>query len=421
MKLIKSVKDFAFKELKYGFFFNKRLKKIRDYENLSLSQLEEIEASLLSKQIRDAYKKSVFYRDLYDKHGVNISQIQTREDLLKLPTISKEAIRERVDDIYIGNRIKHTSYTSGTSGSPLKVYYDVNCILNEAAYNEFFRNNVGHTFGQKVVSLRGALDGSKKEYFDKSSNTLYLSSYHLKQDNVKWYYDKIKGFNPNCILAYPSSLETLAILFAINNYDIKIPLAFTSSETLYSYQQDKIEKILKTKIYDRYGNAERTISLIQSKNRGNYRFPKLYSINEFLSEGVIATTNLINPKFPLIRYVVNDIIKVNEFNEVECIDGRIDDTILTSDGLKIGGAAMSLAFKQSDNLLKAQIVQDSINKIKVNLVVNEKFDKHEEAFLHAKIRQKVGDMIAIEMSKVDNKLIIKTAKNKYKLIINNLN
>ncbi|MDC9724097.1 MAG: hypothetical protein PSN34_15185 [Urechidicola sp.] len=413
------IKDFAFNKLKYGYFFKKRLKHIRSLYELTPEQLLILENQMLVKQISNAYKKSTFYNALYNKHDINLSQIQSKEDLKLLPIIDKNDIKEFVDRIYIGSKFKHASHTSGTSGTPLKVYYDINCIINEASYNEIFRNNAGHYYGNKVLSLRGALDGSTKEYFDKFNNILYLSSYHLKQENVNWYYNKIKDFGPNCILAYPSSLETLAMLFENNNLQLKIPLTFTSSETLYLHQQEKIESTLNTKIYDRYGNAERTISLVQKSHMGVYHFPKLYSVNEFLKKEEIITTNLINPSFPLIRYQVDDILNISN-NIVESIGGRVDDFLITPDGLRIGSAAMSLAFKKVDNLLMAQIIQDTKEEIKVLIVTNNLFSRKDEFFLLSKIRQKVGDIIIINLIKVNITQIHKTKANKYKLIINNL-
>jgi phenylacetate-CoA ligase len=412
------IKDYVFKELKYGVLFKKRLNKIRRYHELSTSDFESLESELLREHIKNAYNNCMFYSELYVNHGVNISQIQNKDDLKKLPEIQKKDVKGKEENLYIGNRFKHISYTSGTTGSPLKVYYDINCVLNEAAYNEHFRNNAGHRFGQRVVSLRGALDGSLMESFDKCCNILYLSSYHLKQDNAKWYFKKISDFKPNCILAYPSSLETLAMLFRENNYVLSIPLAFTSSETLYPHQQELIEGVLNTKVFDRYGNAERTISLVQNQHKGHYQFPALYSVNEpFLNQGIL-TTNLINPSFPLIRYVVNDLINFDEDKNVTSIIGRVDDIIITPDGLRVGSAAMSLAFKLSPNLLMAQIIQETIDKIFVNIVVNNQFNEHDLLILKHKVRQKVGDIIDIEFVKIKPEEIHKSASNKYKLILN---
>lgn len=416
----KIIKNFVLNQLKYGYLFKKRLKLIKSYHELSTNKTQEIESELLVKYINNAYKKSSFYKDLYDSYGVNLKQIQNKQDLVSLPIITKDIIKDNVDNIYIGNKhLRHTSFTSGTTGSPLKVYYSLNCILNEASYNEIFRNKAGHFYGDRVISLRGALDGKKKEYYDKFNNILYLSSYHIKSENAKWYYDKIKSFNPKTILAYPSSLEALSNILSQNKFVVDIPTVFTSSEALYSHQQEKIEKVLNAKIYDRYGNAERTISLVQYKHRGDYSFPDLYSINEFMNDGKILTTNLINKEFPLIRYQVNDIIEVKD-NKVLKIGGRIDDCILTNDGLKIGSAAMSLAFKKAPNILISQIIQNTKEELKINIVVNEEFSIKDEDFLKKEIKQRVGDVISLSINRVGEEEIIKTKKNKYKLIISTL-
>lgn len=416
------LKDYFYSKLKYGILFNNRLKRIKSYQDMTDDQLLILENEKLINNINNAYSKSSFYKNLYNEHGVDIKQIKTIEDLTKLPIITKDLIKNHVENLYVGNKlIRHTTYTSGTSGTPLKVYYSLNCVLNEASYNEIFRNNAGHFFGQKIISLRGALDGTTKEYFDKSNNILYLSSYHIKPENALWYYNTINQFNPNAILAYPSALEALSNILSEKNLSVKIPLSFTSSETLYPHQQAKIEKLLNTKIYDRYGNAERTISLVQQKHKGAYSFPKLYSINEFSLHKDIITTNLINNEFPLIRYQVNDVIDFpDKNNEVQNIQGRIDDFIITPDGLKVGSAAMSLAFKKAPNVLFAQIIQNKPDLLTINIVVNSLFSEENKLFLKQQIKQRLGSVISFNINEVPENKIIKTKKNKYKLIISEL-
>lgn len=412
------LRDFIFNRLKYGSGFRKRLSLIESYQRLSENELLIKENSMLVEHIRNAYNNSPFYKELYDSYGVNLSQIQSKEDLSKLPVVTKEVIRDRVDDIYIGNRFKHTAYTSGTSGSPLKIYYSWDCVLNEASYNEIFRNNAGHYFGDKAVSLRGALDGTKREHYDRFNKTLFLSSYHITPENAEWYCKKINEFKPKTILGYPSSLEALAIILL--EHKIKIPIAFTSSETLYPHQQDLIENSLGCKIYDRYGNAERTISLVQEEHKGSYLFPKLYSVNEFKGENKIITTNLINPQFPLIRYQVDDEVILSKDNTITRIGGRIDDCLITPDHRRIGSAAMSLAFKKVPNIQMSQIEQDFKDKIIVNIVPGDNFSIENLKLLEKELKKRIGEEMIIEIRKVTRSEIKKTRANKFKLIINSI-
>ncbi len=412
------LRDFIFHRLKYGSEFRKRLGLIKSYQRLSQSELLIKENSMLVEHIRNAYNNSSFYKELYNSYGVSLSQVQSLEDLSKLPVVTKDLIRDRVDDIYIGKRFKHTAHTSGTSGSPLKIYYSWDCVLNEASYNEIFRNNAGHYFGDRVISLRGALDGAKKEHYDRFNKTLFLSSYHITPDNAEWYRKRIKAFNPKTILGYPSSLEALSVI--LSEYKIKIPIAFTSSETLYPHQQDLIESSLGCKVYDRYGNAERTISLVQKKHKGSYLFPKLYSVNEFKGDNKIITTNLINPQFPLIRYQVDDEIILSKDNTVTRIGGRIDDCLITPDHRRIGSAAMSLAFKKVPNIEMSQIEQAFKDKIIVNIVPGDNFSIEDLKLLETELKKRIGEEMIIEIRKVTRSEIKKTQANKFKLIINSM-
>ncbi|GAA0872763.1 exopolysaccharide biosynthesis protein VpsH [Gangjinia marincola] len=412
------LKSFLDAHLKYGFLFKRRLKKVNDYYTISNDKLEQLKQEKIRAHIENAYTNSLFYKKLYDDHGVNLSQIQNQEDVKNLPPITKAIIKDQIDKLYIGNRIRHTSHTSGTSGSPLKVYYDLDCVLNEAAHNEVFRNNAGHHYGQKVVSLRGVLDKSRMKYFDKFSNTLYLSSYNLSSEYAKFYLDEIERFKPNAILAYPSSLEILSNFCQSLKRSLNVPVVFTSSETLYDHQKEKIEKMLNTKIFDRYGNAERTISLVQF-NQEFYEEAKLYSYNEY-KENHILTTNLINPGFPLIRYRVDDQVEIVSKKpiRIQKIIGRVDDYVVLNDGSKIG--RMDHVFKGINNVKYAQIIQDKKAEFDVNLVIEQQFNNTEKDKIIYNIKKRIGDQATFNINFIHEDELIKTSSNKFKLVISRL-
>ena len=412
------LKAFINHQLKYGPLFKKRLRKIREFHEFSEDKRLIIESEKLQQLLKLAYQKSSFYKNLYDQYGVNLSQVQNREDLKILPVITKQDIKHKVDEIYFGKSFKHTAYTSGTSGSPLKVYYSLDCVLNEASYNEVFRNNGGHQLGQKVVSLRGVLGRSQLKSYDRFANTLFLSSYNLNEKNFQFYYNEIKNFQPNTILAYPSSLEILSNYLQKNGLELHVPVIFTSSETLYDFQREKIERYFNTKVYDRYGNAERTISLIQKKNQGDYKEAPLYSINEYKKDCII-TTNLISPTFPLIRYQVDDVVQLRKDSDevsIKEITGRIDDVLLLEDGTQIG--RMDLVFKGVENVLYAQIIQERIGFFTVNLVKAKNFSIKDKNNIEQNIINRIGELSQFKLNFVQEKDLIKTKKGKYKLVIN---
>jgi phenylacetate-CoA ligase len=105
-----------------------------------------------------------------------------------------------------------------------------------------------------------------------------------------------------------------------------------------SWQREKIEPFLNTRIFDWYGNAERSILLAQNAKMEYYPMP-VYSVNEFRETEVI-TTNLINKSFPIIRYEVDDRITVastdflqNQISpKIINIAGRASENVILKDG-----------------------------------------------------------------------------------------
>ena len=415
---LNGIKDYISFNLKFGSSFEERLTQVSWLNTLREDELISLENDRFVALYRKALTKSTFYSKLYQEYGLDQNSVKSIEDLPKLPIIKKSDIRNKENEIYIGSYLKSNGYTSGSSGTPLRVYRSLDSIWTEAAYIQFFRSMNGHSLGQRTLSLRGDLSRGVISRFDKFSNTLYLSSYNLNSKNIKTYVKLISEFSPNAVLAYPSSIYTLVKLIEEFNLSVNIPLTFTSSESLYVFQRDKIEKVLSTKIFDRYGNAERSISLEQNKE-GFYNQSKLYSHNEYKKSKVI-TTNLFDSSFPLIRYEVDDVIQVNHDGKITDIVGRVDDSISLKDGSLIG--RMDIAFKGLSGIKYAQIIQKEISKITVHVVAESEWKEKSKNDLVQNLYKLLDEeLIKIEVKLVDENQIIKTKANKYKLVLNYLN
>jgi phenylacetate-CoA ligase len=408
--------------VRYNYFFTKELKAIRKQRNWEPATLRALQEQKFVALVHRAYHKSPFYRHLYDLHGVNISEIKTLQDIERLPIVNKEAIRNHIGAIFIGSRLnRSTAHTSGTTGSPMTLYRDYQSITKEAAYLWAHRMNFGYEVGMKTVTLRGNLGKKQMELLDPHSNTLYLSSYNLSPDNAEWYYERIRDFAPHALLAYPSSLATLANYFDGMEKSLRVPLVFTSSETVYAHQREKVEEVFNTRIIDWYGNAERTIALEQNV-LGLYDELPLYSVNEFRDDHAI-TTGLINESFPLIRYQVDDVFVVSGSEAgkpkvVESIQGRSNDYLVLPDGSRVGLLCNTL--KGINHLLFAQIVQRDTCGFTVNVVVDEDFGLEDEQQIRTNISRRVGDDVPFDIAHVCENEIIKSPAGKYKLIINQL-
>ncbi|WP_283640770.1 hypothetical protein [Mesonia mobilis] len=301
------------------------------------------------------------------------------------------------------------------------VYRDYRSILNENAYVWWYRQRAGLAIQDKKVSLRGDLDRSKLFYFDKPANTMFISSYHLNREKLLQIVDKICQFQPKALLAYPSSALTLAGLLKEANKELNIPLVFTSSESLLTFQREKIEQNFKANIYDWYGIAERTIALYSESNK--YYEPPLYSVNEYLEDSVISTS-FINTFFSLIRYQVDDVIQhQNKFSkehkslEIDEINGRAEDYVKLPDGSKIG--RLDVAFKNIDGIKKAQIIQYALNYIKVSIVINEAKFSNKDRLLQ-NLQKRLGKDVKIKIDIIKEAELQQTDNKKFKFVISKI-
>ena len=417
-------KQFVEKQLRYSPLFYKRLKAVREIEKTDSSKIAALREERLLLLLRKAYQKSPFYTALYDKHGVDINRIKSVRDLHLCPVITKQDVVEHYRSIFCGCRlVRSKAESSGTSGQSVTVYRDYPSVIEEGAYQWAHRMNFGHYPGMKTVVLRGNLSAQERERYDPFTKTLYLSSFQLNRKNTDWYFKRIRDFAPNAIFAYPSSVESLANFFIEKGRRLRVPLIFTSSETLYSYQREKIKRAFVSQLVDWYGNAERTIALKEGAD-GHYDQLPLYSINEFREDCVI-TTSLINFSFPLIRYEVDDVIlPENTYHspewgrKIQTIQGRSDDVLVLPDGTRIG--LICNAFDGIEHILMSQVVQKDRHTIDVNLVVNDVYSHDEEARLVKQLKETVGDDTPFTLRYVSEDKIIKSDRGKFKLVVNHM-
>jgi len=372
---------------------------------------------------KHAFNHSPFYKRLYQAHGIGINDIKDLSDISKLPILNKNLIKHEVDKIYTNfDFLKVTGLTSGTTGTPLRLYRTPFDIAKEQAYIRHYRKMHGFNFGHPIISLRGMLGKSVPYEYFKQANILYISSPNLNESTIEMYYDLIQKFKPVAVEAFPSYLHKFCVELENKGLKLDIPVSFTSSETLLSWQREKIEPFLNTRIFDWYGNAERSILLAQNAKMEYYPMP-LYSINEFRETDVI-TTNLINKSFPIIRYEVDDRIEVtttdflqNQINpKVKSISGRQSENVILKDGSHVG--CIDHAFKGVNHIEMAQVHQYNVqDPIEIKLVVNTSFSKADEDQLRANWVRMVGTEMELNFTYCTKSDLSIIPNQKYRLII----
>jgi len=378
------IRNLAKHYLRTGRMFLKYLKESEERQKYTLNELRAYQNEKLKYIIKIAYENVPYYRHVLNERGLNPHDIRKVEDLHRIPLINKRIVQDNF------NRFKNKNYkglvfkgyTSGTTGAPGTFLRDLKSINFENATIWRQYRWANKDFKSKRVTLRGELilPSNKKNNFwkyDPFGKELLISSYHLSDDNMINYVEKIKHFNPFDLYAYPSTAYLLASFCKKNNISLKFSRVFTSSEVLLDYQKEEIEEVFNSRIFDWYGNAERNAAIGHCKY-GQYHEMTDYSIMEYIPQGnnkyEIVGTTLNNTVMPLIRYSTGDIVELEDndcscglrFRKIKNIIGRNDDIVVLKDGRRLG--RLDHIFKGMNFIKEAQILQLELDFLKIRIV-----------------------------------------------------
>jgi len=142
-------------------------------------------------------------------------------------------------------------------------------------------------------------------------------------------------------------------------------------------------------------------------------------------ENHIITTGFINKSFPLIRYKIDDVIKLKcDSSCIRCctssILGRDNQYVLLKNGQQIGLLDHAFNFNNVKNILSAQIVQKVAGEIDLNIIPDFGFTTENKNELLGNLTQLLGEDCRIHYCEINEDQIIKTAAGKFNLMVSYL-
>lgn len=436
-----SLYGYYIRKRRYGGNFRKYVAKLERDQWLTVEELAQIQRQRLRSIVAHAYKNVPYYRNLFDKIGLSPEDIKDVENLKEIPILEKKTLREHTNEFIAKSisRRKLMPYTTGgTTGTPLTIYVTKDAIqYNFATAEARYKHWAGVKSGDRLATFLGRVivpASVKKPPFwrwNTSFNQLLFSSFHMSEENLKYYVEELRRFRPEVIQGYVSTVHTLASY--ILNHDKEIPppkAVLVSSETLFDWQRKDIEKAFGSKVFNGYSAAEYTAFISECEEGGLHISPE-YGVVEFEKKGnkyELITTGLFNYAMPLIRYRIGDVVIPSPSGErcpcgrelplVNSIEGRTDDMIVTPEGRYISPASLSLVFQSARNIKEAQIIQFSFHKVAVRLVKKEAFDRSDHDFIIRELRSRLGNNISISIEFV--KEIERTKAGKFRFIISDI-
>tara|TARA_R110000823_G_scaffold32383_2_gene91330 strand:+ start:4069 stop:5412 length:1344 start_codon:yes stop_codon:yes gene_type:complete len=410
---------------------NDKLIEISEVNALSEREKSQYQSEKIESMVRYCGQNIPFYQKLFADHGINYTQISCKDDLKKLPVLTKREVIENVDSL-VNPAAKNfiTQKTSGTTGTPFTIHMDSNTYQLAMALLVAHEINHGVAFGTRRATFAGRLiknysDNTPPFYrFNKSENQAIFSTYHLSTNNLGHYDSELGAFRPEELIGYPSAIYNLATLYFESNKrpSFKPKIIVTNSETLFSWQRKLIERVFGCTIYDYYGTAEYILFAGQDNNLSYFINPIL-GVHEIVdgqglasNSGRILGTSLTNTVMPLLRYEIGDTAEALGDFSVKVFTGRVDDQIHTPDGRRIGRTGEIFGF--FDNIKEAQIIQYRVDYCEILIVRLSEADDVSKKGILEKLRNKFGNDMHFEIKFVEN--IEKSSNGKFKAVKSNI-
>ena len=414
----------------------KDLKFLMNSQWWSADELKEYQNEKLRALIKHSYENVPYYNELF--HSLNLSpdDIQTSNDLYKLPILTKEIIRENIKNKKIIAQNIPTKKmilcsSSGSTGEPLQ-YFQTKASesFNKAcAIRGWYW--MGYRLGDRYIKLSQNPRPKLKRIQDKVNNCLYLPVKQLTDENFNIIVKAINNYKPVIIRSYPDPLFFLVQFIIKNNIKINSLKAIATTGNILSKEyREKIENVFNCKIYDSY-SCEGGANVSECYTHECYHSSMEYAITEILNKnnneavngesGRVITTDLHNYAVPFIRYDTQDYV-TKSINKCSCgkqllsidkIEGRDSDILVTPNGKWLIVHHFTVYFEWVDSVDQFQVIQNKIDEINILLKVNEKYTKQIESEILDYWQSYIGDNVKVKIEVVNEIPLTNSGKRRF--------
>lgn len=195
-----------------------------DIEFRSPAEIEEYQNGRLREALRYLADNSPFYRRVFRDNGININDIRTTEDLVKIPFTEKKDLQLHNADFLCVPPEKIIDYitTSGTLGDPV-TFGCTDKDLDRLAYNEMKSFSCAGVKPGNIVQLMTTLDKrfmAGLAYF-LGIRKLGASVIRVGNGMPELQWDTINRLKPDTIMCVPSFILRLIEYSEMNGIDYR--------------------------------------------------------------------------------------------------------------------------------------------------------------------------------------------------------
>lgn len=402
------------------------LKEFEETDWYSEEQIKEYQNMKLHKLVDFAYQHVPYYHRIFTELGIRPSDIQSVEDLSKLPILTKEIIWREKENMYADiplDKVKESS-TSGSTGKSLVFRKTQKARIIEKALMMRYRKNGGisneaysmSVWGAHSVSVRATI---KNKFISWLMNECLYNCYNLTEKNVNQIIDLLLSRRVKYLRGYTSTIFYIAQVMNKRNIHISMPFISVTAEQLYDFQRKEIELALGKNIFNQYGCGECGALAMECTSHNGLHHAFEHSILEVLDDenkpvkhGRVVLTNLDNYAMPLIRYENGDMLTLAE-HKCTCgrhsqliahIDGRQYDIIEGEPGRRAHAGFFDECFLKIDlmnryNIRQIRVVQKEKLLFVAQYVADREINHNDQVRLIEEYRKMLGSAVVLKFEK----------------------
>jgi len=411
----------------------------------NLPELHQLQQKKLKTLLQHAYDNVPYYHRIFNQLDLRPHDIKSVADLSRLPVLTKDIIRNNLNDLtsrnYLTNKLVPT-WTGGSTGVPMRFYIDRqwSAYNMAAAYREW--GWAGYELGEKIAYLWAAPEDLsiqaelKNKIFNFIDRRIFLDVFNVSDESLDTFINVLKKFKPR----YFNSIASAAFLMAqymqkrgIN--DIRPNAILTSCEVLHDYQREIIEEAFNCKVFDYYSGRDTSLHAAECNEHTGYHLAIENAAVEFIKDdetvgpgelGKMIITDFSNYAMPFIRYDIGDMGILSEekcpcgrgLPLMKSIEGRTTDILRKTDGSYITSPMLTISLKDFYNIRQIQIIQKTKTKVIIKVVRRESYTEKDSELLTKIMRSHLGEDMDIEISFVES--IPPTQSGKHSFVISEI-
>jgi phenylacetate-CoA ligase len=367
------------------------LRHLRATERATPGALRDLQAGLLRRVLRHAYRHTAFYHQLLDERGLTPEDFGTVEDLNKLPLLERPTLRASLDarTASVPPLVSITKTTSGSSGEPVVVKYNAESRHWRDAARWRAYGWAGYYIGMRALHYWGFGPSGVSTWWKQKKvavdrlvkRDLYVDCTPRGEDAMVAALAEIRRFKPHVMVAYASGAAALARF--VNDRGLRTWDAFpvlTGAEVLVSHDRAAIEQAFGP-AFDSYGCREVMLIGSECEVHDGLHTSMENLVTELIvrepdgtlrharpgETGEVVVTDLHNLACPMIRYVNGDLAVARGDEPCPCgrglvrigpVEGRVTDTLYDGAGRAVGGLVFNILFGIIGSFARSfQIVQ----------------------------------------------------------------